>query len=455
MEYILRDYQQKAVDAGLGFFNNQKNKKNGILVLPTGSGKSLVIANIAKQLNGNVVIFQPSKELLEQNYGKYISYGEFAEVYSASAGRKKISHVTFATIGSVVNKPELFNDFQYCIVDECHLVSPSEGTMYNKFFSQLKLKVLGLTATPVRMKRYNFPYPHAKICMLDRMRPKFFSEYLHITQISEMKQNKFFADIDYISFDFNDKYLKLNSTGGDYTEHSMTESIKNNSVLQNVINTYNLINEKGIIRHILIFTASIDDAYYLQSQIGSDFCGVVTGTTPKKDRERLLINFKSGKLKVMANVGVLTTGFDFPELDCIIGARPTMSLALYYQIIGRCVRPHKDKTKAYVFDFVGNFKKFGKVENLVIENKNGWMIHNGVSVLTNCDISEQTEIPEVKKEAEKSDKNNPIINFGKHKGSHCSDIPKNYLIYCYDNFDRNTYNEPMFRYVEQNLLIKE
>ena len=125
-------------------------------------GKSLIIANIAKQLCGNVVIFQPSKELLEQNYGKYILYGEYAEIYSASAGRKKISHVTFATIGSVVNKPELFNEFQYCIVDECHLVSPKDETMYNKFFTALNLKVLGLTATPVRMKRYNFPYPHVK-----------------------------------------------------------------------------------------------------------------------------------------------------------------------------------------------------------------------------------------------------------------------------------------------------
>ena len=166
--YKLRDYQQEAVNKGIDFLLGN-SKKNAVIIAPTGSGKSLIIANIAKALDGHTIVFQPSKELLEQNYGKYISYGEEAEIYSASMGQKTIGKVTFATIGSVVNKPELFEQFQYCIVDECDLVSPSDGTMYKKFFGALKLKVLGLTATPIRMKRYNFPYPHSKLCMLDRM----------------------------------------------------------------------------------------------------------------------------------------------------------------------------------------------------------------------------------------------------------------------------------------------
>src|SRR4030065_680446 len=118
MAYELRDYQKESVEKGINFLLG-KSQKNSVIVAPTGSGKSLIIANIAKALDGNTIIFQPSKELLEQNYEKYTSYGETADIYSASAGQKTIGKITFATIGSVVNKPELFNEFQYCIVDEC------------------------------------------------------------------------------------------------------------------------------------------------------------------------------------------------------------------------------------------------------------------------------------------------------------------------------------------------
>lgn len=387
MQYTLRKYQQDSVDKGIAFFNG-KTKKNGLLVLPTGSGKSLVIANIAKALVGKTIIFQPSKELLEQNFSKYISYGEYAEIYSASAGRKRISGVTFATIGSVVNKSELFTEFKYCIIDECHLVSPEEGTMYQKFFESLNLKVIGLTATPIRMKRYNFPTPHAKICMLDRMRPKFFNEYVHVTQISEMKQNGWFSDIEYYEVNFDEKALIINTTGADYTENSLKASIKQNSVLENITDLHSKIITKGVINHILIFVESIESATKLQYMIGASICGLVTGKTPKSDRADILKQFKNGNLKTVVNVGVLTTGFDFPELDCIIGARPTMSLALYYQIIGRCVRPSQGKKKSHVFDFVGNYKRFGRVEDLVIENKNGkWEINNGQKVLTNVEVA--------------------------------------------------------------------
>jgi DNA repair protein RadD len=454
MSYILRPYQRESVDKGIEFFNS-KSKKNAVIVAPTGSGKSLIIANIAKELNGNVIIFQPSKELLEQNLGKYLSYGEQAEVYSASAGRKKISHVTFATIGSVVNKPELFKEFDYAIVDECDLVSPSEGTMYKRFFDSLNLKVLGLTATPIRMKRYNFPVPHAKICMLDRMRPRFFSEYLHITQISEMKANKWFSEIDYFNYDFDDSKLKINTTGGDYTEHSIEQSIIDNSVIQNIYNLFNNIQRKGIIKHVLIFVESIKTAFDVQRLLGNNNCGIVTGQTPKKERADILKRFKEGNLKSVVNVGVLTVGFDFPALDCIIGARPTMSLRLYYQIIGRGVRPYPDKNKLYVFDFVGNYKRFGKVEDLVIEKKDKlWVIHNGINVLTNTDISGEDRdnfIPLINR----PDNSEPAMPFGKYKDEKLEKIPVSYLKWGYGNFTRDKKTEFIFKYIETNILISK
>ena len=121
------------------------------MVLPTGSGKSLIIADIAARLDGHTLVFQPSKEILEQNFKKLCSYGILdCSIYSASFNSKEISRITFATIGSVKNHPELFTHFKNIIVDECHLVNPKEG-MYKDFFDAVKCKVLGLTATPYRL----------------------------------------------------------------------------------------------------------------------------------------------------------------------------------------------------------------------------------------------------------------------------------------------------------------
>nr|DAQ35880.1 MAG TPA: Chromatin remodeling complex ATPase [Caudoviricetes sp.] len=178
MTYKLRDYQQQASDAAIRFFSDNTKKRNAIEVLPTGAGKSLVIADIASRLEGHTLVFQPSKEILEQNYMKLCSYGVLdCSIYSASFGRKEISRVTFATIGSVKNHPELFQHFRNIIIDECHLVNPKEG-MYKEFLTMLRCKVLGLTATPYRLcfePRFRIDakihYPHPTLFLLLRHLP--------------------------------------------------------------------------------------------------------------------------------------------------------------------------------------------------------------------------------------------------------------------------------------------
>src|SRR5690606_23671631 len=136
--YTLRKYQSEAVDRAVAFFNSDA-KHRPILELPTAAGKSLIIAFIVKQLRGNVLILQPSKELLEQNYRKYSEaiQGhedlEPASVYSASVGVKERGRVTFATIGSIYEQPQLFADVEYVLIDECHLVPPKEDSMYVSF----------------------------------------------------------------------------------------------------------------------------------------------------------------------------------------------------------------------------------------------------------------------------------------------------------------------------------
>lgn len=134
---VLRDYQEESVEKALDFLRSDDFASIPILVAPTGAGKSIYIAHIANELKKDVLVLQPSKELLEQNYAKYRMYGGEASIYSASFGVKDIGDVTFATIGSLKGKAKDFLHIQYIIIDECHLVPPKENSMYNKFIDEL------------------------------------------------------------------------------------------------------------------------------------------------------------------------------------------------------------------------------------------------------------------------------------------------------------------------------
>lgn len=134
---------------------------------------------------------------------------------------------------------------------------------------------------------------------------------------------------------------------------------------------------------ILVFTRFLKEAQRLTQSIPGT--AIVSGDTPKKERERILEEFKAGEIPVVANVGVLTTGFDYPELDTIVMARPTMSLALWYQIVGRAIRPHPTKEAGWIVDLCGNIKRFGEVKDLrLVNGGNGkWAVFSNNRQLTN------------------------------------------------------------------------
>ena len=180
MKYKLRTYQKLASDAAVTAFNGKKDE-NGLLILPTGAGKSLVIADIASRLEGPLLVFQPSKEILEQNFAKLQSYGSWdCGIYSASVGRKDINRITFATIGSVMNHMEDFSHFRNILVDECHYVNSKEG-QYKQFFDAENRRVIGLTATPYRLARAD--YGRSMLKFLTRTKTKTFSKVLYYCQI--------------------------------------------------------------------------------------------------------------------------------------------------------------------------------------------------------------------------------------------------------------------------------
>lgn len=387
MKYYLRDYQRQASDAAVSFFNDKRKKTNAIMVLPTGSGKSLVIADIAARLDGHTLVFQPSKEILEQNFKKLFSYGIIdCSIYSASFNSKDISRITFATIGSVKNHTELFTNFKNIIVDECHLVNPKEG-MYKDFFDLVKCKVLGLTATPYRLSSSRDFGSMLKF--ITRTNPHVFYEVIYHVQVSTLLDMGYLAKLNYYAMNplgWNELNLKVNTTGADYTDKSVQieyERIDFYSYLVHIVQR--LMNPKvgGKRKGILVFTRFLKEAEKLTKSIPG--CAIVSGNTPKGERDRILEAFKAGDIPVVANVGVLTTGFDYPELDTVVMARPTMSLSMWYQIVGRAIRPHPSKEAGWIVDLCGNIKRFGEVSDLKLHNSgNGkWVVYSKGRQLTN------------------------------------------------------------------------
>ena len=386
MAIIFRDYQKAASDKAVAFFKDKNKKSNGVMVLPTGAGKSIVIADIAHRLNDYVLIFCPSREIVEQNFKKLCSYGILdCSIYSASFNSKEISRITFATIGSVKSHPELFAHFKNIIVDECHLVNPIEG-MYKDFFDAVKCKVLGLTATPYRLSSSRDFGSMLKF--ITRTKPHVFSEVIYHVQVSTLLDMGYLSKVNYYPMNptgWNELNLKINTTGADYTDKSVQKEYERIDFYSYIVHiVQRLMNPKagGKRKGILVFTRFLKEAERLTMSIPG--CVIVSGDTPKKERERILEMFKVGEIPVVANVGVLTTGFDYPELDTVVMARPTMSLAMYYQIVGRCIRPYKGKT-AWFVDLCGNINRFGEVSDLHLKDTgNGkWAVFSKGRQLTN------------------------------------------------------------------------
>jgi DNA repair protein RadD len=338
MIYQLRDYQQESSDAAASFFQT-KNDRNGLLVLPTGAGKSLVIADIAFRLGAPLLVLQPSREILSQNYAKLKSYGvDDCSVYSASLNSKKISRITFATIGSIMAHIDDFDHFKYIIVDEAHCVNASQG-QYKQFFDKVKRKILGLTATPYRLSTaLQYLDRNGKQCFrpkdeegsqkfderiishdlrmetrcvlkfLTRTRPRVFHDVVYQVDISTLLSRGYLAKVEYFDLSIVDQSrLRRNSTGMDFDDKSLQNEYKQTNFSEYLLEiVLRLLHPKSgqNRRGILVFAKSIEECQQLCKRLPS--CAVVTGSTPKKERDEILENFKLGCIDVLVNVGVLT-----------------------------------------------------------------------------------------------------------------------------------------------------
>lgn len=377
--YTLRDYQIEASEIAVK--NLKSYKKPFVIQAATGAGKSLIIADICHKLDESVLILQPSKELLEQNYEKLKSYGiDDVKIYSASMNSKEIGKYTYATIGSIYKKPELFKQFKYVLIDECHLVNPKNiKGMYSKFLKAIDCNnICGLTATPYRLQSKFFKQDGqlvytSTLKMINRIHPFFFKKIAFKIETDELIEMGYLSKIKYFTDEVDLSELRINSTGADYTPESM-EGYWNDSRLQRLAKMIQYIDKNR--KRNLVFCSSIRQAKRAK-QILDSFdieCAVVTGDTPKQEREELVQAFRDGRIRHMINVGVFTTGFDVPELDCVTLARNTMSLALYYQMVGRGVRidPNDPDKVLHVYDMAGCVERLGRVETIKLGKEDVW-----------------------------------------------------------------------------------
>ncbi|PMO71928.1 DEAD/DEAH box helicase [Vibrio splendidus] len=357
--YTLRPYQADSVKSVIHYF--RKHQTPAVLALPTGAGKSLVIAELARLAKGRVLVLAHVKELVEQNHEKYEGYGLKGSIFSAGLGRKETDQqVVFASVQSVVRNLDSFsNQFSLLVIDECHRVPDEKTSSYQKVITHLRennsgIKVLGLTATPYRLGM-GWLYQYHTRGQVRSEEPRFFRDCIFELPIRYLLDEGFLTparmiDAPVLSYDFSQ--LKPASTGR-YKEAELDMVIEQSkrATPQIVDQIIELAKDK---LGIMVFAATVRHAQEILGLLPEGESSIVIGDTPTLERDQIISDFKERKIKFLVNVSVLTTGFDAPHVDLIAILRPTESISLYQQIVGRGLRLSPGKKECLVLDYAGN-----------------------------------------------------------------------------------------------------
>lgn len=361
----LRDYQREAIDQTYDWFRENATG-NPCLVLPTGSGKSHIIAALCKEsLKKNpdlkILMLTHVKELIGQNAEKMLLHWRGAPlgIYSSGMGKRELGHsITFAGIQSVRNRANDLGHIDLVIVDEAHLVSHKDEGGYRNLLNGLRainpdLKVIGLTATPYRLG-------HGLITD----KPAIFDALIEPVSLAQLIED---GHLSVLRSKLTKTQLEVDGVhkrGGEYIESELQAKVntpdKNEKIVKEVIE---LAEDR---KSWLFFCTGVEHAQAVAeilNRLGIKAACIV-GQTPMPEREKLLEDFKSGRLKALTNANVLTTGFDYPDIDLIAMMRPTMSPGLYVQMAGRGMRIKSHTDHCLVLDFAGVVSTHGPITNI-------------------------------------------------------------------------------------------
>ncbi|MEN6386022.1 MAG: DEAD/DEAH box helicase family protein [Phycisphaerales bacterium] len=360
----LRPYQKQAINACYDYM--RKSTGNGCIVLPTGSGKSVVLAQICSDAvslwDGRVLVLTHVQELIEQNAGKIKHFlgDNFVGIYSAGLKQKDMHQsVIAASIQSIYKKAFEFEPFDLIIIDEAHLIATSGEGMYLSFLRDAKfvnpnIRIVGTTATPYRTGT-------GMICGPDNI----LNEICFEVGIKELIRDGFLCPLRSKASKTRVDTSSVHIRGGEFIANELEDLMDTDSRVKAAC--AEILEYTHDRNAVLIFAAGVEHGKHIQRIFQENHnieCGFVSGDSPDGWRKKMIEDFRSGKLKYLCNINVLTTGFDAPNIDCIAMLRPTMSPGLYYQMTGRGFRLHENKNDCLVLDFGGNILRHGPVDCL-------------------------------------------------------------------------------------------
>lgn len=361
----LRAYQAQAVKSIYSYFELKQG--NPLVVMPTGTGKSVVIADFTKGAatafpGTRILMLTHVKELIEQNFQALIRMWPEAPagIYSAGVGRRDLhAQILYAGIQSIHKKAYLIQRCDLIIVDEAHLIPRNSETMYGRFLKEIKeinpqVKIIGFTATEFRL---DSGYLHKGT----PSRPALFTDVCFDYPMGDAIRDGYLTELTTISPDTKFDVSGVRKRGGEFIESELAQVFDQGEKNRSVVTEILVHSDR---KSCLVFATSVEHAHNLADLIRAEgkTAEVVTGKTPKGERASIIHRFKAGEIWCLVNVNVLTTGFDAPAVDLIALVRATESAGLYIQMCGRGTRLAESKEDCLVLDFADNVTRHGPVD---------------------------------------------------------------------------------------------
>lgn len=362
----LRPYQADAVNAAIDWMRSSIDP--GLIDAATGAGKSHIIAAIADRIHARtgkrILCLAPSAELVMQNRAKYLATGNPCSTFSASAGAKELRHpVVFGSPLTVKNRISRFkkagaDGYALVVVDECHGITPTvRGIIEEMRKANPNLRVLGLTATPYRLGTgYIFrQWPDGKVNDDYNSREPYFQKCVYRVDARDLIDQGFLTPpvIGSVGADGYDTSGLVANAAGKFDAAAVDQAYHGHGRKTAGI-VADVVAQSKDRRGVLLFAATVKHAEEVLASLPPALSAIVTGSTPKKERERILRRFIAEDLKYLVNVSVLTTGFDAPHVDVVALLRKTESVGLLQQIIGRGLRLSAGKADCLVLDYTTN-----------------------------------------------------------------------------------------------------
>lgn len=367
MTFSLRPYQQAAIDALYAYWAAKPG--NPLIVLPTGAGKSLVMASLMQDLlarwpDMRLACVTHVRELIAQNFQELCRLWPWAPagIYSAGLGRRD-SHdrIIFCGIQSVRDRAGQIGHVDVLFVDEAHLIGRGAATSYATFIAGLRavnpdMKIVGLTATPYRLDSGRLDDTDPKGGL------KLFDGVAYEISIRDLIDGGFLCPLISKATATALSVEGVHKRGGEFIAGELEAAVNRADVIAAAVGEVMAFGRDR--RSWLLFCAGVAHAHAVRDELRAR--GVpaasVTGDMQNAERDRIIGAFKADELRALTNANVLTTGFNVPAVDLLAMLRPTMSTSLYVQMVGRGSRNAPGKRDCLVLDFAGNVARHGPVD---------------------------------------------------------------------------------------------